>query len=216
MCQFPLVQPEPRCMGCYGAAPEDGGSGSSNGGTSSGGASAGGGTTSKCGSGAACPDGQLCNDGPSDIKPCCPWVQRCYPRCENSDACADGEWCEAYHCNPLFCNEGYTCPADTVCDVGKPEMDDHGCAPLPCDAPGSTYQCPAGTHCDARTGTDGRHCRVWCSEAGCGQNQACGDDEGCVPRPCKQDSDCDCGVCGDGTCQSAMGQCFFGTGGTGG
>lgn len=63
----------------------------------------------------ACGDGNVCReftphcscgDGPST---------ECVPACTGDETCSDGERCDAGHCVPWACADGYTCPTFYAC-----------------------------------------------------------------------------------------------------
>jgi len=131
------------------------------------------------------------------------------------------ERCNAGHCEPIPCDDGYPCPADSKCAPTVSTTDGadvHGCIPLPCTEGWSceadercilvsntirshgcaalacgdgTYECPPGTHCDMRTLGGDEH---WCRVW-------------CTETGCPAEQEClDDGNCHDRPC-SADGDC---------
>jgi hypothetical protein len=192
---------------------------------------------SECSGDAGCAPGFVCESVPAK-NGYCPDDQLCVASC-TADSCPSGARCaESGHCEPIPCNDGFACPAETVCAPSS-AADVNGCTPLSCNdgwtctwdatcmtrgASPSTHDCvptpcadgfpcSPGKHCDARAWGDEHGCRTWCSETGCLDGLVCGKDEICVPKDCKTDADCPCGVCGDKICRPNLGRCA-GTGGT--
>jgi hypothetical protein len=147
----------------------------------------------------------VCAPVPATAPSCCRGRMTCVVRC-TADSCAGDEICgtEGY-CYAVPCNAGWTCAADELCLLGASDADAHGCAPAKCSDGG--YTCPTGQHCDSGTGSDAHGCRYFCSEVGCPPNQTCSSDLSCHPKTCARDEDCDCGVCGNGTCRNQLGTC---------
>jgi hypothetical protein len=141
-----------------------------------------------CASGSRCVEAtvqQPCEDG---------LAASCVPEC-SADSCGDGDRCTDGICEPLPCTEGFDCDGLYVCMPGRPGADRHGCAPRNCN---EGYECEAGYSCDAGTGRcNAVHCRQG-GAAACPINQLCDDGSagrGCLPKPCEEDGDCDCGAC---------------------
>ena len=159
----------------------------------------------------------------------------CVPRC-TATSCAAGERCGADgHCEVFPCAEGFACPAGRTCaptrtgvdvngcavsscatdgwacslahthcdPMAKNGVDAHGCAPDTCDT--GAFTCGANRACGAPGDVNGCHCT---SDAACGVNTRCDAATGlCAVKSCAGDTDCDCGVCINQTCQPGLWAC---------
>jgi hypothetical protein len=127
----------------------------------------------------------VCNDYPFD-EPCnCTGEtieRRCQPVCP-ATACGPDETCDeaSGHCNPTPCEDGFTCPTGTTCQM-VPWADAHHCRPFDC--------------------TEG---------ADCTPNQSCDatpQGNRCITRSCSEDADCACGACVNQHCEGRIGACY--------
>ncbi len=107
------------------------------------------------------------------------------PACTQSpDNCGDTARCQADgRCAPLLCDDGYTCLAGTRCAKGSARANEHGCEPIPCD---DGWTCTENTRCTSPVDP-------W--------------SHGCTALACQADTECDCGYCVNGVCQSNLGMC---------
>lgn len=155
-----------------------------------------------------CGANAVCVPGPANPCQCMGPGTVCQAAC-SSDSCALGEVCgSGGRCRVASCEgDGFACGADTTC---APERagNAHGCAPSLCDTEG--FSCPERTTCSPGVGADAHGCRlIHCKDgAACAENMDCDANsavgDGCVRRSCATDSDCDCGVCALGQCQSRL------------
>jgi hypothetical protein len=88
-------------------------------------------------------------------------------------------------CAPTLCTAGYNCDVGSRCNVGGPRADGHGCELVPCN---DGWACGENARCTAPA-DPGSH--------------------GCTTMTCKNDGDCDCGYCVNGTCADNLGTCSF-------
>ena len=167
-------------------------------------------TPHECSLDADCGVGKVClTESPTPPCQCMGPGTYCAPSC-TADSCLPDDVCGADgHCAPKSCQDGYQCLAGTVCDPARARSG-HGCAVARCDLGEMT--CPDGGICDpASAPASLNHCRgVRCSEgATCLSNYRCNSNtDSCQRLVCTNDSDCDCGVCIDATCQDHAFMCF--------
>lgn len=176
------------------------------------------------------PGGCLCSPGSQA-------GARCMIQCPQR-ACDTGSQCTATgHCQPIRCDQGFTCATDRICRPGASTADPHGCAVKLCtdglacaadqecsptaamaDALGCAprpcshgYSCPTGWHCGSSAYADLHGCApLPCSSAPCDVNETCDPTQpgrGCVARKCTRDGECDCGACVEGTCRPSLWIC---------
>jgi hypothetical protein len=123
--------------------------------------------------------------------------------CPNSGACLT-DMCGGHTCAPA-CDS-------SVC-TGTDECIDNRCTPKVCDQPGAAT-CPAGTECapTSPTASPMGCAAVHCSSgAACPANFDCvatAPGNGCVPRTCSADLECDCGYCVNTRCAATRGFCY--------
>lgn len=159
----------------------------------------------------------------------------CIPRC-TATSCGEGERCGADgHCEIYPCADGFMCPVGRTCAPTRTGIDANGCAATSCATDGWTCSV-AHTHCEpaAKNGADVHGCAPDTCDTGawtCGANQTCGatgdvhgcrctSDAACAPnsrcdatrgvcvtKACAADTDCDCGVCINQTCQPGLWAC---------
>jgi hypothetical protein len=112
--------------------------------------------------------------------------------CEDDGDCGSSAWCRA---SQRSCCGG----VDTAC--------------VPRCTPGDGA-CQEGEICDGATGRCERN-GCLALDLACQQNHDCdptrpdADALGCARRACSADSECDCGFCVTGTCESQLGVCSF-------
>lgn len=135
---------------------------------------------------------------------------KCIPHCLDV-ACAAGFTCDpAGRCQPLSCAEGFACASDMVCGPAGAGADIHDCRPRPCDA---GFTCGEGTTCAmGSAGADEHGCApIHCMDGfTCPVNTTCTTDpdgHGCQRLSCEVDTDCDCGACVGGVCESQIRIC---------
>lgn len=115
----------------------------------------------------------------ADSNPCGGF--ECVPAC-SAESCASSEVCGADgRCQALTCGAGYQCPTGSQCNQGI-GADPHGCNVPRCD---ETASCPEDEVCDPTSSTA----------------------DGCAPRTCTSDADCDCGACILGQCEKELFVC---------
>lgn len=166
---------------------------------------------------AGCSKEQRCRpDGRCEIIPCtegwsCPSDRKC-----SDDPLASGQ--DPHGCVPRLCAEGWSCPPDQKCSTNPmaPYHDEHGCVPRLCT---EGQACAPGRVCEVGGfDVDSRGCRVrTCAESGgapCPAWQQCRTVSWgatkigmCGIIQCKADSDCPCGACVNGACDSGPGIC---------
>jgi hypothetical protein len=163
------------------------------------------------------PGGCLCSPGSQTGAQC---VIQCPQR-----ACDTGSQCAATgHCQPIRCDQGFTCAMDRICRPSASTADPHGCAvkvctdglacaadrecsptaamadalgcaPKPCS---NGYACPTGWRCGSSVYADVHGCApIPCSSVPCDVNETCDPTQpgrGCVARKCTRDGECDCGA----------------------
>jgi hypothetical protein len=204
-------------VACGGSAVVDGGASGSGG---SAGAGAGAGTagallpvcpgaaplsahTPRCRTSADCADIGIC---------LAPGTQSCGlsdAQCQTDPDCGAGQICvmSTEPCGGRICVPGCSttpCAVGDVCGAGG------RCQAVPC---GTAYACPAGSQCKAGIGADAHGCSVpRCDATGtCPVNFACDPSsttpDGCVPRSCTSDADCDCGACVYEVCEKELYVC---------
>jgi hypothetical protein len=191
-----------------------------------------------CTSDASCASGYVCDDlivdgcspttlcqVPCGMRSCdagytCAADGHCAPElcpdeltCSSEYVCAPGDaMADAHGCKVASCEDGYECPAGSVCQ--SLNSDRHGCAPLPCAS--GAYSCPTGTHCSPQGPYFEHGCLMDCSLSGCTPGEEdCASDEECHQKTCATDVDCGCGICVNGACKGSLGMCN-GAGGTSG
>jgi hypothetical protein len=141
-----------------------------------------------------CMTNQDCNPGGTCVStvlgcPQCEYRSCQYPPppCTQSpDSCGSYGRCQPDGgCAPTLCTAGYNCDVGSRCNVGRPRADGHGCELVPCN---DGWACGENARCTAPA-DPGSH--------------------GCTTMTCKNDGDCDCGYCVNGTCADNLGTCSF-------
>jgi len=141
-----------------------------------------------------CMTNQDCNPGGTCVStvsgcPQCEYRSCQYPPppCTQSpDSCGSYGRCQPDGgCAPTLCTAGYNCDVGSRCNVGGPRVDGHGCELVPCN---DGWACGENARCTAPA-DPGSH--------------------GCTTMTCKNDGDCDCGYCVNGTCADNLGTCSF-------
>lgn len=145
-----------------------------------------------CRSTAACADGNPCVP-PGTPRAC----GICFPaerNCADHADCPEGSVCSLEE-QPCSCDGPSSfCVArctDTSCPEGESCGADGLCAAIDCNT--GLYECPLNMRCHARCGA--------CDEV------PPLDAHSCWRMNCAFDTDCDCGACVDGLCQSGPGAC---------
>jgi hypothetical protein len=170
--------------------------------------------TIMCTAGYACSSGLTCEPGGAlgDEHGCVP--TRCGDNgyvCDPTYVCSGAANADPHGCAPVDCDQGYVCPAGTLCNKAHPvpgaAPDPHGCRPTRCDE--APFDCPPNFICEkAAASPDG--CRALrCDEApfDCPPNFTCEKTKGCIRKGCAADSDCDCGLCISKVCEDRAWVC---------
>lgn len=175
------------------------------------------GTLGQCVPGSCVADGYVC---PADAL-CDPERTAdptgCVPRSCDGDGyeCPDYLICDVdapgdpHGCRTRLCDEGFSCSEGRVCDPGAEGLDSRGCRESSCATDG--YECPEGSVCDPSVVKGNHQCRqLRCNEGvECSLNSDCDENGACIPRPCTNDTDCDCGACVFDRCASHAYFCVY-------
>jgi len=110
-------------------------------------------------------------------------------------------------CELIPCTEGHDCGPMALCAPGRPGAYPNGCVVKSCKLDG--FVCAAGMECLA-SGGDLHGCGpLRCDHGGarCPVNSVCdpaAGGQGCRPKSCTRDGDCDCGACIEGSCYARL------------